>query len=106
MASKVWHTELWKSWDKHGKNDFLKLIKHKFKEGNTPEWRRGLYELILNGIHGNVKKDIVVQTLGELTSFDGSIPSAIVDIFTLIDAEAHNEERSNFYYIVKESEKV
>lgn len=21
MASKVWHTELWKSWDKHGKND-------------------------------------------------------------------------------------
>ncbi|XP_011049684.1 PREDICTED: THO complex subunit 2 [Acromyrmex echinatior] len=105
MASKVWHTELWKSWDKHGKNDFLKLIKHKFKEGNTPEWRRGLYELISNGIHGNVKKDIVVQTLGELTSFDGSIPSAIVDIFTLIDAEAHNEERSNFYYIVKESEK-
>ncbi|EGI68470.1 THO complex subunit 2 [Acromyrmex echinatior] len=69
------------------------------------EWRRGLYELISNGIHGNVKKDIVVQTLGELTSFDGSIPSAIVDIFTLIDAEAHNEERSNFYYIVKESEK-
>jgi len=21
MASKVWHTDLWKSWDKHGKND-------------------------------------------------------------------------------------
>lgn len=31
------------------------------------EWRRGLYELISNGIHGNVKKDSVVQTLGELT---------------------------------------
>ncbi|XP_024887298.1 THO complex subunit 2 isoform X7 [Temnothorax curvispinosus] len=105
MASKVWHTELWKSWDKHGKNDFLKLIKHKFKEGNRPEWRRGIYELISNGIHGNVKKDSVVQTLGELSSFDGSVPSAIVDIFTLIDAEAHNEERNNFYYIVKECEK-
>ncbi|XP_018404816.1 PREDICTED: THO complex subunit 2 isoform X6 [Cyphomyrmex costatus] len=105
MASKIWHTELWKSWDKHGKNDFLKLIKHKFKEGNIPEWRRGLYELISNGIHGNVKKDNVIQTLGELTSFDGAIPSAIVDIFTLIDAETHNEERNNFYYIVKESEK-
>ncbi|XP_018300992.1 THO complex subunit 2 [Mycetomoellerius zeteki] len=105
MASKVWHTELWKSWDKHGKNDFLKLIKHKFKEGNTPEWRRGLYELISNGIHGNIKKDNVIQTLGELTGFDGSIPSAIVDIFTLIDAEVHSEERNNFYYIVKESEK-
>lgn len=21
MASKVWHTEFWKSWDKHGRND-------------------------------------------------------------------------------------
>ncbi|XP_072761881.1 THO complex subunit 2 isoform X1 [Anoplolepis gracilipes] len=105
MASKVWHTELWKSWDKHGRNDFLKLIKHKFKEGNVPEWKRGLYELISNGTHGNVKKDSVVQTLGELTNFDGAIPSAIVDIFTLIDAEAHNEERNNFYYIVKETEK-
>ncbi|KAL6430976.1 hypothetical protein ACFW04_007029 [Cataglyphis niger] len=105
MASKIWHTELWKSWDKHGRNDFLKLIKHKFKEGNAPEWKRGLYELISNGIHGNVKKDSVVQTLGELMNFDGAIPSAIVDIFTLIDAEAHNEERNNFYYIVKESEK-
>lgn len=41
-----------------------------------------------------------------LQNFDGAIPSAIVDIFTLIDAEAHNEERNNFYYIVKESEKV
>lgn len=41
-----------------------------------------------------------------LQSFDGAIPSVIVDIFTLIDAEAYNEERNNFYYIVKESEKV
>lgn len=31
------------------------------------EWRRGLYELISNGIQGNIKKDSVVQTLGELT---------------------------------------
>lgn len=30
----------------------------------------------------------------------------IVDIFTLIDAEANNDERNNFYYIVKECEKV
>lgn len=36
----------------------------------------------------------------------GAIPSAIVDIFTLIDVEAQNEDRNNFYYIVKESEKV
>lgn len=31
------------------------------------EWRRGLYELISNGIRGNIKRDNVVQTLGELT---------------------------------------
>lgn len=36
----------------------------------------------------------------------GAIPSTIVDIFTLIDVEAQNEERNNFYHIVKESEKV
>lgn len=37
---------------------------------------------------------------------DGAISSAIVDILTIFDAEAQNEERNNFYYIVKESEKV
>ncbi|XP_066598314.1 THO complex subunit 2 isoform X3 [Prorops nasuta] len=105
MACKVWNTELWKAWDKHGKNDFLKLIKHKFKEGNTAEWHRGLYELISNGIHGNIKKDSVVLMLNELVNIDGAIPSAIVDIFTLIDSEAQNEERNIFYYIVRESDK-
>lgn len=39
-------------------------------------------------------------------NIDWAIPSAIVDIFTLIDAEVHTEDRNNFYYIVKESEKV
>ncbi|XP_047355707.1 THO complex subunit 2 isoform X2 [Vespa velutina] len=106
MAGKVWNSEIWKTWDKHGKNDFLKLIKHLFKEGNAAEWRRGLYELISNGIHGNIKKDNVIATLSEVTNIDWAIPSAIVDIFTLIDAEVHTEDRNNFYYIVKESEKV
>ncbi|XP_023289928.1 THO complex subunit 2 isoform X2 [Orussus abietinus] len=105
MSSKVWNTEMWKAWDKHGRNDFLKLIKLKYKEDDTAEWRRGLYELISNGVRGNVKKDSVVATLGELVNMDGAVPSAIVDIFTLIDVEAHNDERNNFYYIVKESEK-
>ncbi|XP_012259618.2 THO complex subunit 2 [Athalia rosae] len=105
MAGKVWNSELWKTWDKHGKIDFLKLIKQKYKEGNTTEWKTGLYQFISNGIRGNLKKDSVVTTLGELMNIDGAIPSAIVDIFTLIDAEAHNDERNNLYYIVKESEK-
>ncbi|XP_011499496.1 PREDICTED: THO complex subunit 2 [Ceratosolen solmsi marchali] len=105
MPAKTWNAELWKSWDKQGKNEFLKLIKLKHKEGNTVEWRRGLYELILNGIHGAVKRDGVVTILGELVAVDGAIPSAIVDLFTLIDAEVQGENRSNFYYIVKESEK-
>ena len=41
-----------------------------------------------------------------LQTIDGAIPSAIVDLFTLIDAEVQGENRSNFYYIVKECEKV
>ncbi|XP_001606603.2 THO complex subunit 2 isoform X1 [Nasonia vitripennis] len=105
MPAKTWNAELWKTWDKQGKAEFLKLIKLKHKEGNAAEWRRGLYELILNGIHGAVKRDGVVTTLGELVAIDGAIPSAVVDLFTLIDAEVQGENRSNFYYIVKESEK-
>ncbi|XP_043266760.1 THO complex subunit 2 isoform X2 [Venturia canescens] len=105
MAGKSWNSDMWKTWDKHGKNDFLKIIKHKYKEGDAPEWKRGLYELISNGVRGSIKKDSVVTTLGELVSIDAAIPSAIVDIFTLIDAEAQNDERNNFYYIVKECEK-
>ncbi|XP_015117253.1 THO complex subunit 2 [Diachasma alloeum] len=103
--NKGWHSDLWKTWDKHGKNDYLKIIKQKYKEGDTTEWRRGLYELISNGVQGNVKKDNVVSTLGELISIDAAIPSTIVDLFTLIDAEVVNDNRNNFYYIVKESEK-
>lgn len=41
-----------------------------------------------------------------LQAIDGAIPSAIVDLFTLIDAEVQGENRSNFYFIVKECEKV
>lgn len=43
------------------------------------EWRRGLYELISNGIRGNIKKDNVVQTLGELT-----VRSMVNDNITII----------------------
>lgn len=41
-----------------------------------------------------------------LQTIDASLPSAIVDIFALIDAEVQGEVRNQFYYIVKESEKV
>ncbi|XP_034949841.1 THO complex subunit 2 [Chelonus insularis] len=104
-VEKIWKSELWKSWDKQGKNDFLKIFKNKFKEGETKEWQRGLYELISNGASGVLKKDNVVATLGELVTIDPTVPSAIVDLFTLIDAEVQNDSRNNFCYIVKESEK-
>ncbi|XP_044012120.1 THO complex subunit 2 [Aphidius gifuensis] len=105
-GNKVWNTDLWKALDKHGKNDFLKLINQKFKEGNTTVWKRGLYELITHGIQGNVKKDNVVSILAELAIINSAMPSAIVDLFTLIDAEGHtNDIRNNFNYIVKECEK-
>ncbi|XP_008557478.1 THO complex subunit 2 isoform X2 [Microplitis demolitor] len=104
-VDKVWKSELWKSWDKHGKNDYLKIFKNKFKEGNTTEWQRGLYELISSGTQGTVKKDNVVSTLAELVAIDPSVSSAVVDLFTLIDVEVLNDHRNNFYYIVKESEK-
>ncbi|XP_051169390.1 THO complex subunit 2 isoform X1 [Leptopilina boulardi] len=105
MSGKIWNSDLWKTWEKQGKGDFFKLIKHTFKEGHTSEWKRGLYELISQGVRGVVKKEKVVEALAEITSIDGAFPSAIVDIFTLIDSEAQNEERNMFYFIVKESEK-
>lgn len=70
------------------------------------EWRRGLYELILNGIQGIVKKEAVVSTLNDLSILNGALPSTIVDLFTLLDAEIQGDTRANYKYIVKECEKV
>lgn len=70
------------------------------------EWRRGLYELILNGIQGTIKKEAVVSTLNELAVLNGALPSTTVDLFTLLDAEIQGETRNNYKYIVKECEKV
>ncbi|XP_014219414.1 THO complex subunit 2 isoform X2 [Copidosoma floridanum] len=103
MPSKMWNSDSWK--DKQGKAEFIKLIKLKHKEGKVAEWRRGLYELLLSGIYGSSNRDGIVTMLRELVTVDGSIPSAIVDLFTLIDTEVQGENRSNFYFIVRESEK-
>uniref|UniRef100_A0ABD2WT94 THO complex subunit 2 n=1 Tax=Trichogramma kaykai TaxID=54128 RepID=A0ABD2WT94_9HYME len=104
-ATRFWSPDLWKNWDKQGKTEFFKLMKTNYQEGHEHEWKRGLYELILSGVLGTMKKEVVVTSLGELADQNPAIPSAIVDIFTIIDAEIQGETRSNFYFIVRESKK-
>lgn len=105
MVSNLWSPDLLKNWEKQGKTEYLKWIKQKYKDNKT-EWRTNLYELVMNGVSGAIKKDSVVSMLEELVDINEEYLSTLVDIFTLIDAELQGENRSNFYFIVKESEKM
>lgn len=77
---------------------------------------RAIYELVSHGIRGPIKKESALVMLGELAALHSDIPSIMLDIFGVLDAEtaaggggsgadASTEERGAFCYIVKESER-
>lgn len=87
---------------------------------------RGLYELLSRGIRGTLKRDTVLATLSELVNMHADMPSIILDVIGVMDAETANaisgagggaadtggggtgaaqEERAAFCQIVKETEK-
>lgn len=95
---------------------------------------RAVYDLIAHGIRGQIKKESVLSMLGELVNLHSDIPSILLDIFGILDAETaggggtagggsggtaggggssngggsgegSSEERIVFCYIVKESER-
>lgn len=73
---------------------------------------RGIYEVLAHGIRGPLKKESVLATLSELAGLHNDMPSIILDVIGVMDAETSTnsgdmaqEERSMFCQIVKETEK-
>ncbi|XP_058121389.1 THO complex subunit 2 [Anopheles ziemanni] len=120
----MFNADIWKSWERSGKSEFLKQCKAIVKDDpqQSPLFAknerksgisRAIYELISRGIHGQLKKDSVLQMLAEVSSLHSDIPSILLDVFGIFDAETAtstgdappSEERSTFCYIVKETER-
>uniref|UniRef100_A0A182M4N4 THO complex subunit 2 n=1 Tax=Anopheles culicifacies TaxID=139723 RepID=A0A182M4N4_9DIPT len=119
----MFNADVWKLWERSGKSEFLKQCKALLKDDQqsplfgknerTKGISRAIYELISRGIHGQLKKDSVLQILGELVSLHNDVPSILLDVFGIFDAETAgaggdappSEERSLFCYIVKETER-
>lgn len=87
------------------------------ENGRKTDIARAIYELVSHGIRGPIKKESALVMLGELANLHSDIPSIMLDIFGVLDAEtaaggggasgtdASTEERGAFCYIVKESER-
>ncbi|XP_055591572.1 THO complex subunit 2 isoform X2 [Uranotaenia lowii] len=135
------NADIVKSWDRTGKSEFLKLCKAQLKEDISPLFNkadrksgisRAIYDLLSHGIRGQIKKESTLATLGELAHMHSDIPSIMLDIFGVLDAEtaaassvanasgtagapgagttgigdaSSSEERIIFCYLVKESER-
>ncbi|XP_038107405.1 THO complex subunit 2 isoform X2 [Culex quinquefasciatus] len=88
----------WKSWEKSGRSEFLKHCKSLLKDdpASSPLFAKGdrktgvsraVYDLIAHGIRGQIKKESVLSMLGELVNLHSDIPSILLDIFGILDAE-------------------
>lgn len=70
---------------------------------------RPIYDLLANGIRGQVKRDVVLATLSEIAAMHADFPSIILDIIGIFDAETscegQSEQRTAFCAIVRDSER-
>ncbi|KAK7790717.1 hypothetical protein R5R35_007956 [Gryllus longicercus] len=119
MAGGVLVPDLWKSWEKQGKPEFIKLCKQLTRNENVSPvlvkdgvngLTRAVYELIWHGIKGPLRREATVATLSEIVSFHKDMPSLMLDVISIIDAETscaenNSEDRQRFCIIVKETEK-
>ncbi|CAH0560689.1 unnamed protein product [Brassicogethes aeneus] len=117
----VFSNDLWKNWDKTGKQEFTKacvqLLKNDTKtpvfdgKGKITNISSHLNTVIDKGIKGVLRKEQVVSALQELVSLHTDIPSLILDVLNIQDAltsttdSEDSKERANFCSIVKECEK-
>uniref|UniRef100_A0A182MYW7 THO complex subunit 2 n=1 Tax=Anopheles dirus TaxID=7168 RepID=A0A182MYW7_9DIPT len=119
----MFSADVWKLWERSGKSEFLKHCKTLLKDDKqSPLFgknerkngiSRAIYELVSRGIRGQLKKDSVLQMLGELVSLHNDVPSILLDVFGIFDAETAgtggdappSEERAAFCYIAKETER-
>lgn len=85
------------------------------KSGKRNGLVRGIYEVLSRGVRGSLKRDSVLATLTELANMHNDMPSIILDVIGVMDAETSTsagggdataqEERNTFCQLVKETEK-
>ncbi|KAL4708817.1 hypothetical protein ACJJTC_011781 [Scirpophaga incertulas] len=111
-------SEYCKSWEKSGKEQFVKYVTQFIKDedksplftksGKLSGLSQNLYDLMLCGLRGVLKKDAVLSILREICGLHADIPSIVLDVVCVLDAETYtdiqSEERTNFCYIVRELE--
>ncbi|XP_049865529.1 THO complex subunit 2 isoform X2 [Pectinophora gossypiella] len=107
-----------KSWEKSGKEQFIKTVTQYIKDddksplftksGKLSGVSQSMYDLLLSGLRGTLKKDAVLSVLRDITALHADVPSILLDVVCVLDAETctdvHSEERMNFCYIVRELE--
>ncbi|XP_052738245.1 THO complex subunit 2 isoform X1 [Bicyclus anynana] len=107
-----------KAWEKLGREQFLKSMTQFIKdETKSPLFSKSdklsglsqnIYDLLLCGLRGLLKKDSVVSVLKDLIVLHADIPSILLDVVCILDAETsldvQSEERNNFCYLVRELE--
>ncbi|XP_031624361.1 THO complex subunit 2 isoform X2 [Contarinia nasturtii] len=110
-----------KSWEKSGKSEITKYLKSLAKSNENPFFLgndgknpifRYIYDLLHDGIRGVTKKDVVSTILADIAEMHTDMPSVILDIIAIFDAETSNglgdnstqEERIVFCEIVKKVE--
>ncbi|XP_045763498.1 THO complex subunit 2 isoform X4 [Maniola jurtina] len=107
-----------KAWEKLGREQFLKSVQQFIKdEAKSPLFSKSdklsglsqnIYDLLLCGLRGLLKKDSVISVLREIIVLHSDIPSILLDVVCVLDAETsldvQSEERSNFCYLVRELE--
>ncbi|XP_075972929.1 THO complex subunit 2-like protein isoform X2 [Anticarsia gemmatalis] len=107
-----------KTWEKSGREQFIKYVSQFVKdEDRSPLFSKSgklsglsqtVYDLLLSGLRGNLKKDAVLSVLRDISVLHADVPSIILDVVCVLDAETcadvQSEERTSFCYIVRELE--
>ncbi|XP_063970178.1 THO complex subunit 2-like [Lytechinus pictus] len=100
MARYLINDEVCKSWEKCGRNEFLKFCRSRISEasddgiitGNVQALVAGLHDLIDQTIKGNLKQDLAVSTLSAIVDIHPGVPSILVDVFNIKDIETTSRE--------------
>ncbi|XP_013100949.2 THO complex subunit 2 [Stomoxys calcitrans] len=114
--------DVFKHFEKSGKNEFLKYLKQHVRDNESPymgaknDFKFGvssaIYDLLWQGVRCTLKKDTVLTTLSEVVPLHEDFPSLILDVVNVLDAETSlmtdgiQEERLMFCQILKDLEKV
>ncbi|XP_008192636.2 THO complex subunit 2 isoform X2 [Tribolium castaneum] len=115
--------DVWKSWEKSGKTEFVKTCMQLLKDdtkspvfdknGRVSSLITNINMLIDKGLKGQLKVEAVVSTLQELVSLHPDVPSVILDVLSITDSSCipdssndDSKERNNLCFIIKECEKL